>query len=106
MFRRVCAFLRARRPDSATACPSMYHSPLNDRSTSCKLGRHPALGYGRSPGGFPMLRRSTPALALTLLIALAVRVRAEVPSPTIEGPITSPGSAFVGGMTSFDLAQL
>jgi hypothetical protein len=51
-------------------------------------------------------RSSASALALIAAIGVAVRVHAEVPSPTIEGPITSPGSAFVGGTTSFDLAQV
>ena len=44
-------------------------------------------------------------LVLVLLAALAATARAQVPTPTIEGPIGSPGSAFIQG-TSFDLATV
>ena len=54
-----------------------------------------------------MLRRSTAsALALAALIGFAGRVHAQVPSPEITGPITSPGSAFLGGTTSIDLGEV
>jgi hypothetical protein len=46
------------------------------------------------------------ALALAAMLGAGVPVRAEVASPIIEGPITSPGGAFIGGTTSFDLAQV
>jgi hypothetical protein len=49
------------------------------------------------------MRTALPLLA-TLLVA--VGANAQVPSPTIEGPISSPGSAFVGGTTRFDLAEV
>lgn len=45
------------------------------------------------------------ALACAVTMALAVSASAQVPSPTIEGPITSPGSAFIAS-TTFDLAQV
>ena len=40
-----------------------------------------------------------------VLLACAVAARAQVPTPTVDGPITSPGSAFVAS-TSFDLGQV
>jgi hypothetical protein len=43
--------------------------------------------------------------ALVLTIALASGAAAQVPSPTVTGPITSPGCAFLPS-TSFDLAQV
>ncbi|HLY38761.1 MAG TPA: alpha/beta hydrolase domain-containing protein, partial [Candidatus Binatia bacterium] len=46
-----------------------------------------------------------PLAALLFLVALASPVHAAVPVPTIEGPITSPGAAFLQS-TSFDLAQV
>ncbi|HWP66820.1 MAG TPA: alpha/beta hydrolase domain-containing protein [Candidatus Limnocylindria bacterium] len=49
--------------------------------------------------------RAVAALA-ALAVTLAVHAGAQVPSPTIEGPITSAGSAFVGGTTAFDLAEV
>jgi len=44
-------------------------------------------------------------LASVVVLALASVVAAEVPSPTVEGPITSPGNVFLQS-TSFDLAQV
>src|SRR6266852_2680909 len=44
--------------------------------------------------------------ALVFLAATAAAVSADVPSPTVEGPITSPGSAFLPSSTSFDLGQV
>lgn len=59
------------------------------------------------PGVPPtLLRRMACAVALAATLGLAIPARAEVASPTIEGPITSPGGAFIGGTTSFDLAQV
>jgi hypothetical protein len=49
------------------------------------------------------MRAPLPVIATLLLAASA---SAQVPSPTVEGPITSPGSAFVGGTTAFDLADV
>jgi len=51
--------------------------------------------------------RSTFALAFAFAstIALAAAARAQVPSPTIDGPITSPGSAFIAS-TTFALADV
>src|SRR5207237_8361170 len=46
-----------------------------------------------------------PLAVLLLLVALASPARATVPVPTIEGPITSPGAAFLQS-TTFDLAQV
>jgi hypothetical protein len=43
--------------------------------------------------------------AAALLFALVASANAQVPSPTIDGPITSPGSAFVAA-TTFDLATV
>jgi hypothetical protein len=46
------------------------------------------------------------ALAVAVVIAIAPgRAAAQVPSPTIEGPITSPGGAFIAS-TTFDLASV
>ncbi len=50
------------------------------------------------------IRFTRPAVAVFVLI-LSAAARAQVPSPTIEGPITSPGSAFVAS-TAFDLASV
>jgi hypothetical protein len=44
-------------------------------------------------------------IAVIVLLACAVAARAQVPTPTVDGPITSPGSAFVAS-TSFDLGQV
>src|SRR5215471_8498684 len=53
-----------------------------------------------------MSARSTlAALICAGAIALATGTSAQVPSPSIEGPITSPGTAFVAA-TTFDLAQV
>ncbi len=43
--------------------------------------------------------------AVLIILALASAAAADVPVPAIEGPITSPGSAFLQS-TSFDLAQV
>jgi len=51
------------------------------------------------------LRSSLAALVCAGAIALATGTSAQVPSPSIEGPITSPGTAFVAA-TTFDLAQV
>src|SRR5262245_39066118 len=53
-----------------------------------------------------LLRATAAAIALAVMIGLAGRVRADVPSPEITGPITSPGSAFLGGTTNFDPAEV
>lgn len=51
-------------------------------------------------------RRSVFSCApLLAVLLLAVVARAEVPVPAVEGPIGSPGTAFVQG-TSFDLAEV
>lgn len=52
-----------------------------------------------------MSQTTTAPRALLLLAALAVVARADVPAPPLDGPIGSPGSAFVQG-TSFDLATV
>jgi hypothetical protein len=44
-------------------------------------------------------------LAVAVLVLVAGRALAQVPSPTIEGPITSPGGAFIAS-TTFDLASV
>jgi hypothetical protein len=44
-------------------------------------------------------------VAIVLALAAAMRASAAVPSPTLEGPITSPGSAFIAS-TSFDLSEV
>jgi hypothetical protein len=44
-------------------------------------------------------------LAMVLALTAATRAPAAVPSPTLEGPITSPGSAFIEA-TTFDLAEV
>jgi hypothetical protein len=51
------------------------------------------------------MRRPTTWLLAALLLATAAAARAAVPTPTIEGPISSPGSAFVQA-TSFDLGSV
>ena len=53
-----------------------------------------------------LLRATASGLALAVMIGFASRVHADVPTPEIIGPITSPGSAFVGGTTSFDLTEV
>jgi hypothetical protein len=45
------------------------------------------------------------AFVFAVTVALAAGASATVPSPTVEGPITSPGSAFIAS-TTFDLAQV
>jgi Alpha/beta hydrolase domain len=45
------------------------------------------------------------ARAALLVLVLVARVGAQVPTPTVEGPITSPGGAFLPA-TSFDLATV
>ncbi len=45
------------------------------------------------------------ALAVVGTLAAATATRAQVPSPTIEGPIDSPGAAFVAS-TTFDLTAV
>ena len=54
----------------------------------------------RRPGGIPVS-----VLAVLIGLATATAATAAVPSPTIEGPITSPGSAFIES-TSFDLSEV
>lgn len=49
-----------------------------------------------------MIHRTAVAIAL---LACAAPAGAQVPTPTIDGPITSPGSAFVAS-TTFDLGQV
>ena len=49
-----------------------------------------------------VLRGPMSPLALGLVLTVAAVARADTPLPTIEGPISSPGSAFIQG-TSFDL---
>jgi Alpha/beta hydrolase domain len=44
-------------------------------------------------------------LAPVFTLVLVSAVSADVPTPTIEGPITSPGSVFLRS-TSFDLGQV
>lgn len=51
------------------------------------------------------VRSTFAALASAITIALAATASAQVPSPTIEGPITGPGSPFIAS-TTFDLAQV
>lgn len=51
-------------------------------------------------------RHTAAAFVLAAVIGFATAVHADVPSPEITGPITSPGSAFVGGTTSFDLEEV
>ena len=58
------------------------------------------------PGGFsPARRRFLSGLAVLIGLATATVARGAVPSPTLEGPITSPGSAFIES-TSFDLSEV
>jgi hypothetical protein len=44
-------------------------------------------------------------LVFTLGVSAVTLARAEVPSPTVEGPITSPGDPFTGAPT-IDLAAV
>jgi hypothetical protein len=62
----------------------------------------------RTPARARWRCRSVPVLtllAIALALAAATRAPAAVPSPTLEGPITSPGSAFIAS-TSFDLSEV
>ena len=52
-----------------------------------------------------MPRRTLAALMCAGAMALATSTSAQVPSPSIEGPITNPGTPFVAA-TTFDLAQV
>ena len=45
-------------------------------------------------------------LVAILILGLSATAGAQVPTPTIEGPITSPGSPFLPSSTSFNLAQV
>src|SRR5215813_6075613 len=49
--------------------------------------------------------RWLPGLAVLIGLGTATVARAAIPSPTLEGPITSPGSAFIAS-TSFDLSEV
>src|SRR5215831_12150750 len=49
--------------------------------------------------------RGSALLATLFTLVLVSGVSAEVPTPTIEGPITGPGSVFLQS-TSFDLGQV
>ncbi len=49
--------------------------------------------------------RSMRLTVAAVLIALRATAGAQVPSPTIDGPITSPGSAFIGSINTYDLAS-
>src|SRR5512143_76905 len=44
-------------------------------------------------------------LLLVVALVCAATARADVPTPTIEGPISSPGSAFIQA-TAIDLSQV
>ncbi len=58
------------------------------------------------PGGSSSARRRLLfGLAVLIGLATATVATAAVPSPTVEGPITSPGSAFIES-TSFDLSEV
>ena len=58
------------------------------------------------PGGSSSARRRLLCgLAVLIGLATATVATAAVPSPTVEGPITSPGSAFIES-TSFDLSEV
>src|SRR2546430_949360 len=58
------------------------------------------------PGGLRRPPRPTlAALMCAGAMALATGTSAQVPSPSIEGPITNPGTPFVAA-TTFDLAQV
>src|SRR4029077_201382 len=71
------------------------------------LDRYPKDGRNRMLGApAPARRRRLSVLASTVLAVLlgltaASLAPAAVPSPTLEGPITSPGSAFIAS-TAFD----
>ncbi|HEX9348539.1 MAG TPA: alpha/beta hydrolase domain-containing protein, partial [Gemmatimonadales bacterium] len=45
-------------------------------------------------------------LVAILILGLSATAGAQLPTPTIEGPITSPGSPFLPSSTSFNLAQV
>ena len=58
------------------------------------------------PGGSLSARRwFLSGLAVLIGLATATVAAAAVPSPTVEGPITSPGSAFIEA-TTFDLSEV
>ena len=50
--------------------------------------------------------RVTRLAVVVFALVVSVTARAEVPSPTIEGPIASPASAFIGSAGMADLSKV
>src|SRR5262249_41255997 len=61
--------------------------------------------YRSRPGG-SMPVRLTRLAVVVFALAVSTTARAEVPSPTIEGPIASPAGAFIGSAGMVDLSQV
>src|SRR5262245_26440895 len=64
-----------------------------------RIIRSPASGRG---GDRPSMR---PSFVAVVVFALPLIARAQVPVPTVDGPITGPGDPFLPA-TSFDLADV
>src|SRR5262249_46404409 len=62
-------------------------------------------GIEAAPGG-PMIVRLTHPAVVVFAFVVSAMARAQVPSPTIEGPIASPAGAFIGSAGMVDLSQV
>src|SRR5262245_37148067 len=57
-------------------------------------------------GGSMSVAHTRIAAVFALAFCFAGTGAAQVPSPTVEGPITSPGGAFIGSPANIDLASV
>src|SRR2546425_12334064 len=87
-----------RRPPRSTLFPytTLFRS-LPEREHSCTSG-------ATAGGAMVLLVEPRRLLVAILILGLSATAGAQVPTPPIQGPITSPGTPFLPSSASFNLA--